>query len=146
MFVCAEKEVGQSRMERGLVPVVQFDRFSLHACRRELLADGAVVPIGSRAFDVLMVLIEAGGELVTKDEVLSQVWPGTFVEENTFQAQISAIRKVPGQDHNLIGTISGRGYGFVSEITKPTSEDYTNFVHVAFPPFPPSSPPTNLCA
>src|SRR3979490_3317405 len=102
-----EKEVCQLTLERVNAPAVQFGRFRLHVRRRELLADGMVVPIGSRALDILMVLIEARGELVTKDELLSRVWPGTVVEENTLQFQISTIRKVLGEDRDFIKTISG---------------------------------------
>src|ERR1700730_3693958 len=133
----AEKEVGQSAVERKYAPTMQFGRFRLHTRRRELLADGIFVPIGSRALDILMVLIEARGELVTKDELLSRVWSGMVVEENTLQFQISTIRKVLGEDRDFIKTISGRGYRFVSEITEPASEDGTAFVQAAAPPCAP---------
>jgi len=62
---------------------LKFGRFQVLPRRREFLAEGVPVPLGSRAFDVLMVLIEAGGELVTKDEILSRVWPGMVVEEHS---------------------------------------------------------------
>ncbi len=64
-----------------------------------------------------MVLIEAGGELVTKDEILSRVWPGMVVEEHSLQFHISTLRKVLGKDRSFIKTISGRGYRFVADIT-----------------------------
>jgi predicted ATPase/DNA-binding winged helix-turn-helix (wHTH) protein len=143
LFMVAEKEVGQSAVEREFAPAVQFGRFRLHLRRRELLADGLFVPIGSRALDILMVLIEARGELVTKDELLSRVWSGTVVEENTLQFQISTIRKVLGEDRDFIKTISGRGYRFVSEITELTGQADTA---VAPPPCPALLPPTNLWA
>ena len=54
---------------------IEFGRFQLLPHRRELRADGVAVELGSRAFDVLMVLAEARGALVTKDEILSRVWP-----------------------------------------------------------------------
>jgi predicted ATPase/DNA-binding response OmpR family regulator len=146
LLMVAEKEVGQAAVEREYAPAVQFGRFRLHARRRELLADGIFVPIGSRALDILMVLIEARGELVTKDELLSRVWPGTVVEENTLQFQISTIRKVLGEDRDFIKTISGRGYRFVSEIIELTSQNDTAFAPVAAPQCPPLSPSTNLWA
>jgi predicted ATPase/DNA-binding winged helix-turn-helix (wHTH) protein len=96
---------------------IQFGRFRLAPHRRELLADGVLVPIGGRALDVLMVLIEARGKLVTKDEFLDRVWGGTIVEENTLQFQISTLRKVLGDDHGFIKTVSGRGYCFVADVT-----------------------------
>jgi Transcriptional regulatory protein, C terminal len=68
---------------------VEFGRFRLLPHRRELRADGVVVELGSRAFDILMVLTEARGALVTKDEIMARVWPGTVVEENNLVVQIS---------------------------------------------------------
>ncbi len=96
---------------------VEFGRFRLLPHRRELRADGVAVELGSRAFDVLMVLTEARGALVTKDEILSRVWPDTVVEENNLVVQISALRKALGEDRDFIRTVSGRGYRFVAEIS-----------------------------
>src|SRR6202047_3105778 len=101
---------------------LKFGRFQVLPHRREFLAEGVPVPLGSRAFDVLMVLIEAGGELVTKDEILSRVWPGMVVEEHSLQFHISALRKVLGEDRGFIKTISGRGYRFVADITATAGE------------------------
>jgi predicted ATPase/DNA-binding winged helix-turn-helix (wHTH) protein len=98
---------------------MQFGRFSLLAHRRELLVDGTSVPIGGRAMDVLIALIDGRGELVSKDELLNRVWPTTVVEENALQFQISKIRKALGNDRDFIKTISGRGYRFVAELDTP---------------------------
>jgi TolB-like protein/DNA-binding winged helix-turn-helix (wHTH) protein/Flp pilus assembly protein TadD len=95
---------------------IEFGRFQLLPRRRELRADGVAVELGSRAFDVLMVLAEARGALVTKDEILSRVWPDTVVEENNLAVQISTLRKALGEDRDFIRTVSGRGYRFVAEI------------------------------
>src|SRR6476660_130605 len=95
---------------------VEFGRFRLLPHRRELRADGVAVELGSRAFDILMVLIEARGALVSKDEFLSRVWPDTVVEENNLVVQISALRKALGEDRDFIRTVSGRGYRFIAEI------------------------------
>ncbi|MDB5458272.1 MAG: transcriptional regulator [Caulobacteraceae bacterium] len=96
---------------------IGFGRFSLLTYSRELLADGMPVPLGSRAIDVLFALIEGRGLLVTKDELLSRVWPTTSVEENCLQFQISTLRKALGKDRDFIRTVSGRGYRFVAELT-----------------------------
>jgi predicted ATPase/DNA-binding winged helix-turn-helix (wHTH) protein len=93
----------------------RFDRFELQPDRRRLLASGAPVDVGSRAFDLLVTLVERDGQLVTKDELLECVWPKVIVEENTLQAQVSALRKILGPE--AIATISGRGYRFALEIT-----------------------------
>ena len=95
---------------------VEFGRFRLLPHRRELRADGAAVELGGRALDVLMVLTEARGALVTKDELMARVWPDTVVEENNLVVQISALRKALGEDRDFIRTVSGRGYRFIAEI------------------------------
>jgi DNA-binding winged helix-turn-helix (wHTH) protein len=77
--------------------------------RRELLANGVAVELGARAFDVLALLVEARGALVTKDEIMAGVWPDTVVEENNLAVQISALRKALGADRGLIRTVPGRG-------------------------------------
>jgi len=101
---------------------VGFGRFQLLPQRRELRADGVMVELGSRAFDILLILTQARGELVTKDELLSRVWPDTVVEENNLVVQISALRKALGEGRDFIRTVSGRGYRFVAEIHSSEAE------------------------
>ena len=94
-----------------------FGRWRLLPEARRLLADGEPVALGSRAFDVLLALVEARGELVTKDALLHRVWPCTIVEENNLQVQISALRRTLGADAaRCIATIPGRGYRFTAEV------------------------------
>jgi adenylate cyclase len=88
----------------------RFGRFELNPATRQLLVDNALAPLGARAFDVLLTLIERRDRLVTKSELLDLVWPGVVVEENNLQVQISALRKLLGTD--AIATIAGRGYRF----------------------------------
>jgi DNA-binding winged helix-turn-helix (wHTH) protein len=71
----------------------RFERFELQPTRRRLLENGRPVALGQRAFDVLLMLVERAGELVSKDELLAMVWPGMVVEENNLQVQVSALRK-----------------------------------------------------
>lgn len=82
---------------------------------RELRLRGNKVRIGARAFEIVEVLVKAGGELVTKDDLMVRIWPGAFVEENTLQVHIVAVRKALGGDRNLLKTISGRGYRLVGQ-------------------------------
>src|SRR3954452_1244094 len=72
---------------------IRFGHCELLPQHRELRVDGTAAQLGSRAFDLLMVLVERLGKVVTKNEILSAVWPGRIVEENTLQAQMSALRK-----------------------------------------------------
>ena len=92
----------------------EFGRFRILPQRREVLADGRPMELGGRAFDVLLVLIEANGAVVSKDELMSHVWPGRIVEDNNLHAQIKALRKALS-DHDVIRTIVGRGYQFRGE-------------------------------
>ena len=68
------------------------------------------MPIGSRAFEILEILVRSGGDLIGKYQLMEQVWPGAVVQENTLQFHISAIRKALGTDRGLLKTVSGRGY------------------------------------
>jgi predicted ATPase/DNA-binding winged helix-turn-helix (wHTH) protein len=95
---------------------VAFGRFRVLPHRRELLADGQLLKLGGRAYDVLMALIEGRGAVVTKDALMVRVWPGRIVEESAVQVQISALRAAFGPDRELIRTVSGRGYQFTGKI------------------------------
>ena len=95
---------------------VAFGRFQVLPDRREVLADGRPVKLGGRAFDVLMALIEARGAVVSKDALMTRVWPGRIIEENSPASQIAALRAAFGAERGLIRTVSGRGYQFTGEI------------------------------
>jgi DNA-binding winged helix-turn-helix (wHTH) protein len=92
---------------------IEFGRFRVLLRRRWLLANGVPVELGTRAFDLLLVLLEADGALVTKEELLNRVWPGIVVSEENLKVQICALRKALGADRNLICTEFGRGYCFI---------------------------------
>src|SRR5215471_12489299 len=90
-----------------------FGRFRLELARRKLLLDGRPVPLRDRALQVLCVLAEAKGALVSKDELMARVWAGQVVEENNLQVQISTLRKAldpEGTCESWIVTVPGRGY------------------------------------
>lgn len=84
---------------------------------RELRMRGSPVPLGGRAFEILEVLRQQAGELVTKDELLDRVWGGTAVSENLLQVHISAVRKALGPHRSLLKTHSGRGYRLLGNWT-----------------------------
>lgn len=98
----------------------RFGPFELQPDNRRLLKDGATISLRPRAFDLLAVLVERAGHLVTKDELLDQVWPKMVVEEAALHVQVSALRKVLGAD--AITTVSGRGYQFTLPVTKGDGE------------------------
>ena len=93
-------------------PMLEFGRFRVALRQRQLLADDVPVELGTRAFDLLLVLLEADGSLVTKEDLLDRVWPGVVVSEENLKVQISALRKTLGADRDLIRTEFGRGYRF----------------------------------
>jgi len=102
--------------------IIRFGHCELFTSRRELVMDGVPVPLGNRAFNILQVLLGAGGDLVTKDEILSRVWPGIIVEENTLQSQITRVRRALGRDRGFLKTVSGHGYRFVAKVTSAGEE------------------------
>lgn len=77
---------------------------------RQLLADGAPVPLGRKPLDILSVLAHAKGQLVTKDELMNAVWPGLVVEENAIQAHMVALRRALGHEAERLKTVRGFGY------------------------------------
>jgi predicted ATPase/DNA-binding winged helix-turn-helix (wHTH) protein len=94
----------------GRCLVYDSGEWEVDLARRELRARGVPVPISGRAFDIVEVLVQSAGELVTRDDLSTRVWPGAIVEENTLQVHISAIRKALGPDREMLKTVSGRGY------------------------------------
>src|SRR5262250_3373781 len=92
---------------------ISFGRFRLDLARRQLRRDNTPVRLGRRALDILCVLASAGGKVVSKDELMAQVWGGVVVEEHNIQVHISALRKAFEEDGNgdsWIVTVPGRGY------------------------------------
>ncbi|WP_133156948.1 ATP-binding protein [Hydrogenophaga pseudoflava] len=102
--------------------VLQFGRFEIRPEQRQVRADGVPVPLGSRALDLLLLLVRHRDRVVGKDEIFSQVWPGLVVEENNLSVQIYALRRLLGTE--TIGTVTGRGYRFTAQvrITSATAE------------------------
>lgn len=124
---------------------LEFGRFRLLTRQRELRVGDAPVPLGSRAFDVLLILVEAAGELVTKEDLLARVWPGAVVEESNIQVQVSALRKALGKERNLILTVPLRGYRFTGEV-RALDADGRPIAPASPEPAVPPAAPTNLPA
>jgi TolB-like protein/DNA-binding winged helix-turn-helix (wHTH) protein/Tfp pilus assembly protein PilF len=99
----------------------EFGPFRLDPLKRRLMRDGEPVRLTPKAFDLLLVLVEERGRTVEKDELFAKVWPGTVVEENNLNQNITALRKSLGdsrQESQYIATIPGLGYRFVAEVQK----------------------------
>ncbi len=97
--------------------LIALGRYRLDVAGRQLTRDGTILPVGGRALEVLAALVAARGDIISKDALLAQVWPGLTVEENNLQVQISALRKVLGD--GWIVTVSGRGY----RLTVPSGDE-----------------------
>ena len=102
---------------------LEFGRVRVLLRQRQLLTDGVPVELGTRAFDLLLVLLEADGLLVTKEELLSRVWPGIVVSEENLKVQVSALRKALGADRDVIRTEFGRGYRFTGVLHSNAAAD-----------------------
>src|SRR5205823_9779694 len=103
----------------------RLDRRGGGLFRRDQNGTFAPAAIGSRALDILGVLIERAGEIISKDEIIATIWPGTVVEDSNLTVQISALRRVldVGRTQgSCIQTVSGRGYRFVGAIAQPVEE------------------------
>ena len=90
----------------------EFGPFQLHPDDRLLTRDSAPVPLPPRAFDTLLVLIRQNGHLVTKTDLISAVWPDSFVEESNLTVAISVVRKALGDDdpkRRYVETVSEGG-------------------------------------
>jgi predicted ATPase/DNA-binding winged helix-turn-helix (wHTH) protein len=88
----------------------RFGPVEVRPAERQLLVEGQPAPVGARAFDVLLALIDRRDRVVTKNELLEIVWPGLVVEENNLQVQVSTLRKHLGP--RAVATIPGHGYRF----------------------------------
>ena len=96
-----------------------FGPFVVDPLKRRLWRERGLVPISSKTFDVLVVLLEHRDHSVSKDELLNLVWPDTAVNENNLARQISSLRRALGQrpdEHDFVVTIPGHGYRFVATV------------------------------
>ncbi|SEK40680.1 AAA domain-containing protein [Roseateles sp. YR242] len=95
----------------------RFGPFLLLASRRQLFEGSRQVKLGARALDLLVILVERAGAVVSKQELMAQVWPQEVVEENTLRVHMAALRKALGAGDDApryIANIAGRGYSFVA--------------------------------
>src|SRR6516162_1286066 len=125
-FLINSRTFGGRMKALGQGGVIQFERFRLDPDSRVLFRrdkTGGFVPIvvGSRALDVLDVLLCRAGNLVSRDEFMAAVWPATAVEDTNLNMQIAALRRILDEgraDGSCIQTIPGRGYRFAVPVTR----------------------------
>ncbi|WP_170317532.1 ATP-binding protein [Paroceanicella profunda] len=98
-----------------------FGPFRLDTARRQLLCDARECPLGARALDLLLALLEAPGELVSKNRLFDAAWPDTVVDESNLRAQVALLRKALGDGRDgarYIVAVPGRGYRFVAPVER----------------------------
>ncbi|MFC6645805.1 winged helix-turn-helix domain-containing protein [Granulicella cerasi] len=111
----------QPAPDAGARRVFVFAGFVLDPANRLLLREGQQVTLPGRAFDLLVCLVSRPGELWTKEELLAQVWEGSFVEESNLTVAVSTLRRALGeapQERKLIQTVARQGYRFVAEVSE----------------------------
>ncbi|MCP4620289.1 MAG: transcriptional regulator [Bradyrhizobium sp.] len=117
---------------------LDFDLFRLDSAQRTVVHDGAALQLNGRAFDVLWALASAGGRMVSKNELISQIWPDQIVQENTLHVQISALRNFLRKTKigdDLILTVPGRGYRLAASRNSRTTETASPTKLIAVLPF-----------
>lgn len=102
----------------------QFGEFCLDPQNRVLRRGGTIVPLTPKAFDVLLLLVQNSGRIVTKDELMKGVWGDSFVEESNLTQTIFKVRKALDEtsDHRYILNVQGQGYRFLLPITETTNQ------------------------
>jgi DNA-binding winged helix-turn-helix (wHTH) protein/TolB-like protein len=118
---------------KGTNHAYEFGPFLLDTDRQLLLQELRPVALTPKAYDTLLVLIESGGRLLSKEELLKALWPDSFVEESNLTQQISMIRKAlgesPGEDRYIV-TVQGRGYRFAASVKVFSKQDAQTAAHV----------------
>jgi pimeloyl-ACP methyl ester carboxylesterase/DNA-binding winged helix-turn-helix (wHTH) protein len=112
-------------MSRAGKRLYSFDAFRVDPVERLLFKEDREVPLTPKVFDTLLVLLENSSHVLTKQELMQQVWPDSFVEENNLAQNISILRKALGEQY--IQTVPKRGYRFVAPVT--VRQDETLVVH-----------------
>jgi predicted ATPase/DNA-binding winged helix-turn-helix (wHTH) protein len=104
--------------------VASFGPFRLFAAERLLEKADEPLQLGGRALDILITLVERAGEVVTRKELISRVWPDVIVEEANLRVHVAGLRKALGDGHDgarYVANVPGRGYCFVASVTRSAS-------------------------
>jgi predicted ATPase/DNA-binding winged helix-turn-helix (wHTH) protein len=122
------------RRNSGSKDVLSFGPFSLFAAERLLKKADEPIPLGGRALDILIALVERAGEVVTRKELISTVWPDVTVEESNLRFQMAALRRALGDGRDgarYVSNVAGRGYCFVAPITRSTAARMVSVTGIA---------------
>jgi Tol biopolymer transport system component/DNA-binding winged helix-turn-helix (wHTH) protein len=117
----------------------RFGPFVADPVAGNLYRDGSTVPLSSKTFEALIVLLEHRGSVVDKDTLFKRIWPDIVVEENTLARLISTLRKALDDDpkhHHYIRTVSGRGYRFAAPVHEATRGELASLLAPSSSPAP----------
>jgi len=105
-------------MDRPPKRIYEFGHFRLHPDARLLTRDGHAITLPPKAFDLLLMLVENSGAVVSKDELMQALWPDTFVQDQNLKQNIFLIRRALGEKpHGLyIASVHGKGYRFLPAV------------------------------
>jgi eukaryotic-like serine/threonine-protein kinase len=109
-------EVSSEIVNRDMPELYEFGPFRLEPAERKLMRGNEMVTLTPKAFDTLVMLVRNNGHLLEKDELISALWPDTFVEEGSLSNNIFLLRKALGEDPAFIETVPRRGYRFVGAV------------------------------
>jgi predicted ATPase/DNA-binding winged helix-turn-helix (wHTH) protein len=104
-------------LAEGIRRVYASGECEIDLARRELRVLGSPAPVGGRAFEIIELLAQSAGELVTKDELMNRIWPGAIVMDSTLHVHAAAVRKALGPYRDLLKTESRRGYRLLGDWT-----------------------------
>ena len=106
-----------------MATVYQFGKFVLNVQEQLLTVDGRTVHLPTKEFETLRMLVENNGKVLSKEEMISAIWPNTFVEESNLAQYVSRLRKILNVDGNqYIKTISKLGYRFSADVKTSDSD------------------------
>ena len=127
MQICKNFPNGPEELLRRLESktLYEFGRFRFDPANHLLLSEGTPVSLTPKVFEVLLVLVQNGSRLTTKEDLMQRVWPDSFVEEANLTVNISALRKLLGDTADgqpYIETVSKKGYRFIAPVAEVREE------------------------
>jgi DNA-binding winged helix-turn-helix (wHTH) protein len=120
---------------------LRFGPFELNVAERSLKKANQVVPLGGRAYDILIALLEKAGEVVAKATLIAKAWPDVTVEEGSLRVHLSALRKALGDGqfgNKYIANIQGHGYSFIAPVTRLPADRDSGNASAGFSNLPPA--------
>jgi predicted ATPase/DNA-binding winged helix-turn-helix (wHTH) protein len=118
----------------------RFGPFELNVAERSLRKVDQAIPLGGRAYDILIALLENAGEVVGKAELIARAWPDVTVEEGSLRVHLSALRKALGDGqfgNKYIASIQGQGYSFIAPVARLAADHDSGNASTGTPNLPP---------